>query len=69
MTDLQIEARNLEDERVSATHSERVRMQSRIDRVVTTLTLNGFPVPPKLRNINNTLKDEALDEMFDNMPV
>jgi hypothetical protein len=37
--------------------------------VITTLTLQGQPVPRRLLNINNTLKDEALDDMFDNMPV
>ena len=69
MTDLDFQAANLIDRAESATSSERLRLQPQIDRVITTLTMQGRPVPRRLLNINNVLKDEALDDMFDNMPV
>ncbi len=52
-----------------ASEAERILLQPKVDQLVTSLALQGHPVPCKLRHINNTLKDEALDEMFDNMPV
>lgn len=69
MNDLKVEAATLVERAESATHAERLRLQPHIDRVITTLSLQGQLVPRRLRNINNALKDEALDDMFDNMPV
>jgi hypothetical protein len=69
MTDLEIEAASLVDRAESASSSERLRLQPQIDRIVTTLTMQGHRVPRRLRHMNNVLKDEALDDMFDNMPV
>ncbi|MFK7743770.1 MAG: hypothetical protein AB8B47_01845 [Roseobacter sp.] len=69
MTDLERHASILEAQAIDASSDERMRLQPQIDRVVTSLTLQGIPVSRKLRRINNTLKDEALDDMFDNMPV
>lgn len=69
MTDLENRASQLVTTAKNASHAERLRLQPEIDRVVTTLALKGHSVPVQLRQINNTLKDEALDDMFDNMPV
>jgi hypothetical protein len=69
MTDLELQASDLIDRAEGASATERLRLQPQIDRVVTTLAMQGRPVPRRLRNINNRLKDEALDDMFDNMPV
>lgn len=69
MTDMEARVSSLIDLAENASHAERLRLQPQVDSVVTTLTLQGINVPCKLRNINNTLKDEALDEMFDNMPI
>lgn len=69
MNNLKVQAAELVERAETASHSERLKLQPVIDRVITTLTLQGQPVPRRLLNINNTLKDEALDDMFDNMPV
>lgn len=69
MTELESHVSSLIDKAENGTHTERMRLQPQIDGVVTTLTLQGLNVPSRLRNINNALKDEALDDMFDNMPV
>ena len=69
MTDLENQASELADRAENASHAERMLLQPQIDRVLTTLTMQGNPVCARLRRINNTLKDEALDDMFDNMPV
>ena len=69
MTELEMQASKLADRAENATHAERMMLQPQIDRVLTTLAMRGTPVSGRLRRINNTLKDEALDDMFDNMPV
>jgi hypothetical protein len=69
MTDLELKASELAQRVEKASHAERLAMQPQIDRIITTLTMQGHSVPRRLRSINNQLKDEALDDMFDNMPV
>ncbi len=69
MTDLEIQANELVEKAQNACHAERMRLQPQIDHVITALTLQGIAVSGRVRRINNTLKDEALDDMFDNMPV
>ncbi len=56
--------------RVAAADSaERLRLQPQVARVVATLKAKGTRVPCRLRQLDMTLRDEALDDMFDNMPV
>lgn len=69
MTELQLQAENLAAKAQTATHAERLRLQPQIDQTITSLMMRGHSVPARLRQINNALKDEALDDMFDNMPV
>lgn len=69
MTDLEVQATRLMDEVEHASHAERIRLQPQFDRVITTMAMRGQTVPCRLRHMNNTLRDEALDDMFDNMPV
>jgi hypothetical protein len=69
MTDMDMSVSTLIELAENASHAERLRLQPQVDSVVTALTLRGMNVPNKLRNINKRLKDEALDDMFDNMPV
>lgn len=69
MTDLERQATQLMDRVENASHAERMQLQPQFDRVITTMSMRGQTVPCRLRHINNTLKDEALDDMFDNMPV
>ncbi len=69
MTDLEKQASELQAKVEKASSQERIALQPQLDRVVTSLTVQGIPVSKKLRRMNNELKDEALDDMFDNMPV
>lgn len=69
MTDLEKEASELQAKLQNATPKDRIALQPQLDRVVTSLTMQGLPVSKALRRMNNTLKDEALDDMFENMPV
>ena len=69
MTDLEKQAHDLQAKVATATLSERMVLQPQMDRIVTNLTARGLPVSKSLQRINNTLKDEALDDMFDNMPI
>jgi hypothetical protein len=69
MNDLEVQASQLIERAQNASQAERLRLQPDVDRVITALTMQGRMVPRRLRLINNTLKDEALDDMFDNMPV
>ena len=69
MTDLEKQASDLIKKAQDASQTERLHLQPVIDSVITALTMRGQMVPRQLRNINNSLKDEALDDMFDNMPV
>lgn len=69
MTDLELQATSLAAQAETASQAERLLLQPQIDRVVTTLTMQGHIVPSRLRHLNNTLKDEVLEDMFDNMPI
>lgn len=69
MTNLEKQASDLEAKVQNASLQERIALQPQLDRVITSLTMQGIPVSKKLRRMNNTLKDEALDDLFDNMPV
>ncbi|MEM1352612.1 MAG: hypothetical protein AAGF27_09710 [Pseudomonadota bacterium] len=69
MTDLEMQATQLMDKVHNACHAERMRLQPQFDRVITSMAMQGKTVPCRLRHMNNTLKDEALDDMFDNMPI
>ncbi|MEM1075149.1 MAG: hypothetical protein AAF665_06600 [Pseudomonadota bacterium] len=69
MTDLHTQATQLQSQVRNASPAERLRLQPLVDRVVTAMALQGYQVPRSLRTMNNMLKDEALDDMFDNMPV
>ncbi|MEP2639839.1 hypothetical protein [Roseobacter sp.] len=69
MTDLQQRANQLEDQIKTATHTERMALQPQVDRVVATLRATGQSVPRRLERMNNELRDEAIEDMFDNMPI
>lgn len=69
MTELEHQASELVTRAESASHEERLRLQPKIDSVISEMMMQGHTVPFRLRNFNNALKDEAIDDMFDNMPV
>ncbi|MBW4708334.1 hypothetical protein KX928_11120 [Roseobacter sp. YSTF-M11] len=69
MTNLEQRASLLEKQIETASQKERLELQPQIDRVIATLSAHGKSVPPRLRRLNNALKEEAFEDMFDNMPV
>jgi hypothetical protein len=44
-------------------------LQPQVDRLMATLAQKGLPVPARLRRLQTTLRLEAEDDFFDNMPV
>lgn len=69
MNDLEQRASQLEAQIENASEKERLALQPQVDRVIATLKAKGQSVPCRLKRINDTLKDEAIEDMFDNMPV
>ncbi len=69
MTELEHQASELVAKARYASQEERLRLQPEIDSVIAEMIMQGHTVPFRLRRFNDTLKDEALDDMFDNMPV
>ena len=69
MNDLEQRAFELEEQAQTASAKERLKLAPQIDRVVTTLLSRGYRVPMRLRALNNELKEEAIEDMFDNLPV
>lgn len=69
MSEWEAQVSSLIEKVEQGSHTERMRLQPQVDSMVTSMSLQGLNVPFRLRSINNTLKDEALDDMFDNMPI
>ncbi|WP_187429544.1 hypothetical protein ROLI_040730 [Roseobacter fucihabitans] len=69
MTDLAERATELEQQIENASPKERLALLPAFDRVIATLTAHGETVPTRLRRLNTTLKEEAIEDLFDNMPV
>ncbi|MBD3665712.1 hypothetical protein [Sulfitobacter aestuariivivens] len=59
----------LEHEMRSAPADERIALRPRVRGLIRTLGEKAVTVPNTLANINRQLEDEALEDMFDNMPV
>jgi len=62
-------ARDLEQKIGRADSAGRLAMQPELTRVLERLKADGQQVPPELRDLNNVLCDEAIENWFDNMPV
>ncbi|WP_299968784.1 hypothetical protein [uncultured Roseobacter sp.] len=69
MTDIEQRASQLQTRIAGASYQERIALQPQLDRVISTLKAQGHPVPSKLKRLGDKLRDEAMDDMFDNMPV
>ncbi|WP_295312988.1 hypothetical protein [Roseobacter sp.] len=69
MTDLEERAIHLQSLLEQTPHREQLVLQPRIDRVIAALRSQGLAVPPRLRQLNERLRADAFDDMFDNMPV
>jgi hypothetical protein len=53
----------------SASSAMRLRLQPQLTRMVDEMQKAGAPVPPKLRDLNEELLDEAIEAWFDNLPL
>ncbi|MGC3940220.1 hypothetical protein ACOTTU_20645 [Roseobacter sp. EG26] len=69
MTPLEQRASLLEQQIEKASQKERLELVPQIDRVIATLSARGEVVPQRLIRLNNVLKEEVIEDMFDNMPV
>lgn len=69
MTDLVERATELEEQINNASQKERLALLPRFDRVIATLSARGESVPVRMRRLNTALKEEAIEDLFDNMPV
>lgn len=47
----------------------RDHLRAEVQKAISTLIAQGDPVPQRLRKMNRTLEEEAIEDMFDNMPV
>lgn len=67
--DLLKAANELEKEINRASSATRLALQPELTRVLERLTADGQEIPPRLRQLNTVLCDEAIEAWFDNMPV
>ncbi len=59
----------LEAEIEAADESARKEMQAQLHATVEQMKAKGFKVPQRLQQLDYDLEDEAVEDMFDNMPV
>ncbi|MBR9653449.1 hypothetical protein [Thalassovita aquimarina] len=59
----------LEAEIEAADDSDREDMQVQLHAVVAQMKDKGLKVPQRLSQLDHQLEDEAVESMFDNMPV
>ncbi len=69
MTEIEKRAIELENRARTADAKERLKLQPQIDAIVTKLSSDGHRVSTNLRQLNRTLNEEAIEDMFDNLPV
>lgn len=69
MNDLEQRALDLEKLAQQASASERLSIAPQFEAVLNRMSARGYRVPSRLRSLNNTLKEEAIEDMFDNLPV
>ena len=67
--DLNPGADALEQEIATANSALRLQLQPQLTRMVEDMQKSGAPVPPRLRNLNEQLLDEAIEARFDNLPI
>ncbi|MEM6304930.1 MAG: hypothetical protein AAF744_09425 [Pseudomonadota bacterium] len=53
----------------SASHGERQRMRPEVQKVIRQYRHQFRPLPPSLRRLEQRMEEDALDDMFDNLPV
>lgn len=67
--ELLLAAERLEARILNETGPARLAMRPEFSRVVSRIRSSGLRVPGRFRRLETALSDEAVEEMFDNMPV
>ena len=67
--DLLKTARNVEQRITQAQGAQRLALRSQLSHTLERMKLSGQAVPVNLRELDATLRDEAIESWFDNMPV
>ena len=62
-------AEKLEQTISGASGADRLELQPEFCRLMDQLEAEGAEVPPKLRNLEAALLDEAIEAQFDNLPL
>ncbi len=62
-------AEQLEQKIKAANLSKRIQLQPELSKVLARIQAEGEQVPLRLRRLDATLCDEAIEARFDNMPV
>lgn len=53
----------------TAPHAEQRRMRPEVQKVIRQYRHQLRPLPPSLRRLEQRIEDDALDDMFDNVPI
>lgn len=59
----------LEQQIKSANGAARLKMQPKLEAAMMQLQQDGLRVPARLRNLNEALIQEQIEDRFDNLPV
>jgi predicted transcriptional regulator len=59
----------LERQIVAATKAERLALKPDFCAAIAGLEAEGLPVPSRMRRLEQSLIDEAIEAQFDNMPI
>lgn len=59
----------LEDQIKAARGAARLKMQPKLEAALLQLEQDGMRVPARLRNLNDALIQEQIEDRFDNLPV
>lgn len=68
-SELMIKAERLEQRISGSTGDQRLELQPEFSGVIARLCESGEQVPLRLKRLEATLSDEAVEARFDNMPV
>lgn len=69
MTTLSEDIKRLHDRILQTDADTRYRFQPRLAEAIVELDRAGAPVPPRIRNLNDELLNDAIEARFDNLPV
>jgi seryl-tRNA synthetase len=69
MQDLRAELDRLQQDIGEAGDKDRLRYQPQLERVIEEMDERGEDVPPEARDLNEELRNAAIEAQFDNMPI